>query len=90
MCCSSIILPFCRRWVKSITSREGYVTLYAHNEALLVQEGETVRRGQPIAEVGNSGDVVDAQLHFELRKGTKPIDPAKMLAGSPGTVIGKL
>lgn len=69
---------------------EGYVTLYAHNDALLVGEGEIVRRGQVIAEVGSSGDVVDSQLHFELRRGTKPIDPAKVLAGLPGRQVGQL
>lgn len=69
---------------------EGYVTLYAHNDALLVREGEVVRRGQAIAEVGSSGDVVDSQLHFELRKGTEPIDPAKVLAGLPGRNVGQL
>lgn len=69
---------------------EGYVTLYAHNDALLVREGDVVRRGQPIAEVGDSGDVGDSQLHFELRKGTKPIDPTKVLAGVPGRQVGKL
>lgn len=69
---------------------DGYVTLYAHNDALLVGEGEVVRRGQAIAEVGSSGDVVDSQLHFELRKGTEPIDPAKVLAGLPGRQLGWL
>lgn len=69
---------------------EGYVTLYAHNDALLVSEGDVVNRGQPIAEVGDSGDVTESQLHFELRKGTAPIDPTKVLAGLPGRQIGGL
>lgn len=69
---------------------EGYVTLYAHNDVILVREGDVVGRGQPIAEVGDSGDVTDSQLHFELRKGTDPIDPAKVLAGLPGRQIGRL
>lgn len=69
---------------------EGYVTLYAHNDALLVREGDVVERGQTIAEVGNSGDVIESQLHFELRKGTRPVDPTEILAGLPGRVIGKL
>ena len=69
---------------------EGYVTLYAHNDVILVREGDVVNRGQPIAEVGTSGDVSDSQLHFELRKGTDPIDPTKVLAGLPGRRIGKL
>lgn len=69
---------------------EGYVTLYAHNKAILVKEGDVVRRGQVIAEVGKSGDVTDSQLHFELRKGTEPIDPAKVLAGLPGRQVSWL
>ncbi|MGI9450106.1 MAG: murein hydrolase activator EnvC family protein, partial [Geminicoccaceae bacterium] len=73
-----------------IRHAEGYVTLYAHNDALLVAEGDVVRRGQVIAEVGDSGDVGDSQLHFELRRGTEPIDPTKVLAGLPGRQIGLL
>lgn len=69
---------------------EGYVTLYAHNDAILVREGDVVRRGQSIAEVGDSGDVSGSQLHFELRKGTAPIDPTEVLAGLPGRQIGGL
>ncbi len=69
---------------------EGYVTLYAHNDVILVDEGDVVRRGQQIAEVGDSGDVTESQLHFEIRKGKAPIDPAKILAGLPGRQIGKL
>lgn len=69
---------------------DGYVTLYAHNDAILVREGDVVERGQPIAEVGNSGDVVESQLHFELRRGKAPMDPVKVLAGLPGRQIGKL
>ncbi|MEM8951179.1 MAG: M23 family metallopeptidase [Pseudomonadota bacterium] len=63
---------------------EGYVTLYAHNDAILVKEGDVVRRGEPIAEVGSSGDVSQSQLHFEIRKGKAPVDPARILAGLPG------
>lgn len=69
---------------------EGYVTLYAHNDVIVVREGDVVSRGQMIAEVGDSGDVTESQLHFELRKGTAPIDPAKVMAGLPGRQIGKL
>jgi murein DD-endopeptidase MepM/ murein hydrolase activator NlpD len=45
-----------------------------------------VRRGQVIARVGDSGDVADSQLHFELRKGREPIDPETMLVGRPTEV----
>lgn len=69
---------------------DGYVTLYAHNDVILVAEGDVVNRGEPIAEVGDSGDVDQSQLHFELRKGTSPIDPTKVLAGLPGRQIGRL
>ncbi len=73
-----------------IRHADGYVTLYAHNDVLLAGEGQVVRRGQPIAEVGSSGDVIDSQLHFELRKGSEPIDPTKILAGLPGREVGRL
>lgn len=69
---------------------EGYVTLYAHNDIVLVREGDVVKRGQTIAEVGDSGDVAESQLHFELRKGKAPIDPTKIINGLPGRQIGKL
>lgn len=65
-----------------IRHADGYMTAYAHNDTLLVQRGETVRRGQPISKVGSSGNVTSPQLHFEVRKGTSPVDPEKYL-GSP-------
>lgn len=55
-----------------------YLTAYAHNKALLVKEDQVVRRGQKIAEMGST-DADRVQLHFELRKQGKPIDPAKQL-----------
>jgi lipoprotein NlpD len=55
-----------------------YLTAYAHNQALLVKEEQSVRRGQKIAEMGSS-DADRVQLHFELRRRGKPIDPAKLL-----------
>jgi murein DD-endopeptidase MepM/ murein hydrolase activator NlpD len=54
---------------------DGWVTAYAHNQVLLVKKGDKVRRGQSIARVGKSGGVGETQLHFELRRGTKAIDP---------------
>ena len=57
----------------------GYMSLYAHNETLLQGVGATVRRGDPIAKVGNSGGLKDAGLYFELRKNGQPIDPVKWL-----------
>lgn len=58
---------------------DGWVTAYAHNSSLLVQKGEKVAQGQTIARVGSSGNVDTPQLHFELRKGTKAVDPMKVL-----------
>ncbi len=55
-----------------------YLTAYAHNQALLVKEDQTVRRGQKIAEMGST-DADGVKLHFEIRKLGKPIDPAKLL-----------
>lgn len=55
-----------------------FLTAYAHNQTLLVKEDQAVRRGQKIAEMGSS-DADRVQLHFELRKQGKPIDPATAL-----------
>ena len=58
-----------------IKHADGWVTAYAHNAVLLVKKGQKVHRGEPIARVGSTGGVAQAQLHFELRRGTKAIDP---------------
>ncbi len=55
-----------------------YLTAYAHNQALLVKEDQAVRKGQKIAEMGSS-DADRVQLHFEIRRQGKPIDPARLL-----------
>ncbi len=57
----------------------GYLSTYAHNEALLVTVGDRVRRGQIVARVGATGEVGRAQLHFQLRRGREPVDPRKYL-----------
>ncbi|MFQ5971413.1 MAG: peptidoglycan DD-metalloendopeptidase family protein [Alphaproteobacteria bacterium] len=57
----------------------GLITAYAHNEALLVERGDVVRKGQVIARVGESGSVETPQLHFEIRRGTTAIDPHTLL-----------
>ncbi len=59
----------------------GFVTAYAHNGELEVKRGDTVKRGQTIAKSGQSGNVGSPQLHFELRKGSTPVDPTNYLAG---------
>jgi murein DD-endopeptidase MepM/ murein hydrolase activator NlpD len=58
---------------------DGWVTAYAHNSSLLVQKGDRVSQGQTIARVGSTGNVESPQLHFELRQGTKAVDPMKLL-----------
>jgi murein DD-endopeptidase MepM/ murein hydrolase activator NlpD len=59
----------------------GWMTAYAHNSELLAGRGDRVRRGQVIARVGNSGSVGEPQLHFELRQGTRSVDPTRYLSG---------
>jgi murein DD-endopeptidase MepM/ murein hydrolase activator NlpD len=60
----------------------GYVTAYAHASEILVKRGETVKRGQVIAKSGDTGNVKSPELHFEIRKGTTPVDPAQFLNGA--------
>ncbi len=60
----------------------GWVTAYAHNETLLVTAGDKVSKGQPIARVGSTGNVTKPQLHFELRRGKRAIDPRRHLVAS--------
>jgi len=55
-----------------------YLTAYAHNQTLLVKEDQQVKRGQKIAEMGAT-DADRVQLHFEIRKKGKPLDPARQL-----------
>ena len=55
-----------------------YLSAYAHNQALLVKEDQTVRKGQKIAEMGSS-DADRVKLHFEIRRQGKPVDPARYL-----------
>ncbi|SDM44919.1 lipoprotein NlpD [Oryzisolibacter propanilivorax] len=55
-----------------------YMTVYAHNQTLLVKEDQNVRRGQKIAEMGST-DADRVKLHFEIRRQGKPVDPARYL-----------
>jgi murein DD-endopeptidase MepM/ murein hydrolase activator NlpD len=57
----------------------GYVTAYAHNSEILVHRGEKVTRGQVIAKAGQTGGVAAPQVHFEIRKGSNPVDPTRYL-----------
>ncbi|KZL10553.1 M23 family metallopeptidase [Pseudovibrio sp. Ad26] len=60
----------------------GWVSAYAHNKELKVRRGDAVRRGQTIAMAGATGSVTQPQLHFELRKDNKPVDPMNHLPRS--------
>jgi murein DD-endopeptidase MepM/ murein hydrolase activator NlpD len=54
-------------------------TMYAHNQRLLVKEGDPVKRGQPIAHSGHSGRATGPHLHFEVRDAGRPVDPLSLL-----------
>lgn len=60
-----------------------YLSAYAHNEKILVKEGQAVTKGQKIAEMGST-DTDLVKLHFEIRKNGKPVDPLKHLPEAPG------
>jgi murein DD-endopeptidase MepM/ murein hydrolase activator NlpD len=57
----------------------GVTTLYAHTSELLVREGDRVQKGQAIAKVGHTGRATGDHLHFEVRRGNQPVDPARAL-----------
>ena len=61
-----------------IKHNNAYLSAYAHNNKLLVKEGQTVSRGQVIAEMGKTDSKL-VRLHFEIRKNGKPVDPLKYL-----------
>ena len=69
-------------WSSSSTRTAG-ISAYAHCDLILVKKGEKVARGQVIARVGATGNVSEPQLHFELRRGNKPVDPQEFLAQPP-------
>lgn len=58
---------------------DGWLTAYAHNERLLVNKGDRIEKGQVIARVGATGGVSEPQLHFEIRKGRRALDPLDYL-----------
>ncbi len=61
---------------------DGWVSAYAHNSAITVNRGDAVQRGQTIAQAGMTGSVTSPQVHFELRKGAKPVNPMDHLSGT--------
>lgn len=63
-----------------IKHNETFLTAYAHNQKLLVKEDQAVKRGQKIAEMGNT-DADRVMLHFEIRRRGKPVDPTRLLPG---------
>ncbi|MDE0057519.1 MAG: M23 family metallopeptidase [Defluviicoccus sp.] len=67
----------------------GWMSAYAHNDVLLVRTGQKVRRGETISRVGSTGSVSRPQLHFELRRGRRAVDPLRYL-GPPRRSISAL
>jgi murein DD-endopeptidase MepM/ murein hydrolase activator NlpD len=65
-----------------IRHANGYVSAYAHASELLVKRGDSIKRGQAIARAGQTGNVTSPQLHFEIRKGSTPVDPSRYLGGA--------
>ncbi len=64
---------------------DGVTTLYAHASHLLVRPGDRVEQGEPVAEVGRTGNARGTHLHFEVRLDGRPVDPLPLLA--PGDVV---
>ena len=66
-----------------IRHANGWISAYAHLEDVSVKQGEAISPGEVIAKVGNSGGVNEPQLHFELRRCKKPVNPTEFLAPAP-------
>ena len=62
-----------------IKHNDGWITAYAHNDRLFVKKGQKVRKGEKIAAAGSTGGVNTPQLHFEIRSGTKALNPMNYL-----------
>jgi septal ring factor EnvC (AmiA/AmiB activator) len=63
---------------------EGYMTLYGYNETILKNAGDWVAPGDVIATVGDSGGQQQSSVYFELRRGTKPVNPRQWITRRPG------
>jgi len=66
-----------------IRHAQGWITAYAHTDAVAVRRGEQVRQGQTIARAGSSNGGA-GQVHFQLRRGTEPVDPLSRLPKQAG------
>ncbi|MBT5897330.1 MAG: M23 family metallopeptidase [Rhodospirillaceae bacterium] len=66
--------------------RGGWVTAYGHNQVLNVKLGDVVRRGQQIAKSGSTGNINRPQLHFEIRKGRRAVNPVRHLASRQASI----
>ncbi len=66
-----------------IRHAEGWITAYAHTDTVAVRRGDVVRQGQPIARAGRAGGAT-GQVHFQLRRGTEPVDPMTRLPSLTG------
>jgi murein DD-endopeptidase MepM/ murein hydrolase activator NlpD len=64
-----------------IRHADNWVTAYAHLGAIDVKKDQKIKRGEIIAKAGQTGGVTSPQLHFEIRKGSNPVDPEKHLSG---------
>jgi len=64
-----------------IRHADNWVTAYAHLGAIDVKKDQKIKRGEVIAKAGQTGGVTSPQLHFEIRKGSSPVDPEKHLSG---------
>ena len=62
-----------------IKHKDGWITAYAHNRKLLVKKGDLIKKGQKIAEMGDTGGVKTPQLHFEIRYKAKVVNPSQYL-----------
>ncbi|HRD75571.1 MAG TPA: M23 family metallopeptidase, partial [Hyphomicrobiaceae bacterium] len=65
-----------------IRHENNWVTAYAHNDEILVKRGDKVKRGQPIARAGRTGADGQPHVHFEVRQGSRPVDPIPYLEGN--------
>jgi murein DD-endopeptidase MepM/ murein hydrolase activator NlpD len=72
-----------------IAHKNGYFSVYAHADENLVKKGQSVRRGQQIALVGNTGRSTGPHLHFEIRKKSKALDPVAYFSKERNRIIAK-